>query len=237
MLTKFEIDENVKIERLKGTDKYVLKKRTVTVDFLVDNFFRRFKTREYEGIRFDFGDGVQHRCPEENEVRNAILQAMEKSAISSDGLTLENKKEMELFFNSFLPAGKKKREIVNVTGDVVPTSTHNLERRSVRVGELERDSTAFMSEEYVEEVDEKTKVMLGHLRDTRTPNTQQPSFSFIDQTGLLETHREYVRSLIENDDRPPYLVNPSVFKTAQSTILVSHHPEKEFVFRLLKHAN
>jgi len=39
-----------------------------------------------------------------------------------------------------------------------------------------------------------------------------------------------------NDDRPPYIVNPSVFKTPQSTVLVSHHPEKEFVFRLFEHS-
>ena len=42
--------------------------------------------------------------------------------------------------------------------------------------------------------------------------------------------------MIENDDRPPYIVNPSVFKTPQSTILVTHTPEKEFVFRLLEHS-
>ena len=52
----------------------------------------------------------------------------------------------------------------------------------------------------------------------------------------LGKHSYYVCPLIDNDDRPPYIVNPSVFKTPQSTVLVSHHPEKEFVFRLLEHS-
>jgi len=236
ILTKFDIDENVKIERIKNTDKYVLKKKTVSVDYLVDSIYRRFKAREYEGIHFDFGNGEQNRCPEENEIRNAILNAMEKTGISSKELTGDNKKEIDLYFNSFLPQGKKKRVFENVKGDIVPISTINLERASVRVGELERDSTAFMSEGYEEEVDERTKVLLKHLSSTRKPNKKQATFAFFDSTGLLDKHSEYVRSLIGNDDRPPYIVNPSVFKTPQSTILVSHHPEKEFIFRLLEHS-
>ena len=235
VLTKFDVSENVKIERIKGTDKYMLKKKTVSVDYLVDSLYRRFKAREYEGIHFDFGNGKQNRCPEENEIRNAILNAMEKSDIPNKELTEDNKKEIELYFNNFLPRGKKKRVFENINGDIVPVSTHNLERGSVRVGELGRDSTAFISESYDEEVDEKTKALLKHLSDTRKPDKQQ-TLAFFDPTGLLGKHSEYVRPLIKNDDRPPYIVNSSVFKTPQSTVLVSHHPEKEFVFRLLEYS-
>lgn len=239
ILTKNDVDENVTIVRIKGEDKYALRKKTVSVDSLVDSLYRRFKGREYEGIRFDFGNGEQTRCPNEDEIRNAILAAMEKSGISDKGLTEDNKKQIDLFFNQFLPRGNKKRVFENIKGDIVPTSTQKLERGSVRVGELERDATAFMSESYKEEVDEKTKALLEHLRETRKPKKHQAAqqgFSFVDSTGLLGKHGEYVRPLIENDDRPPYIVNPSVFKTPQSTVLVSHHPEKEFVFRLLEHS-
>ena len=239
ILTKYDVNENVTIERIKGTDKYALKKKTVSVDSLVDALYRRFKGREFEGIQFDFGNGEHERCPSEDEIRNTILAAMEKFEIPDKGLTEDNKKEIELYFNYFLPHGKKKRVFENIKGDVVPTSTQKIERGSVRVGELERDATAFMSESYEEEVDEKTQALLKHLGDTRKPKDQQggqKSFSFIDSTGLLGKHSEYVRPLIKNDDRPPYIVNSSVFKTPQSTVLVSHHPEKEFVFRLLEHS-
>ena len=240
LLTKYDVYEKVTIERLKGKDKYALKKKTVSVDSLVNALYRRFKGREFEGIRFDFGNGEQTRCPSEDEIRNTILAAMEKSEISDKGLTQDNKKQIDLYFNQFLPRGKKRRVFENIKGDIVPTSTQKIERGSVRVGELERDATAFMSESYKEEVDEKTKALLNHLIETRKSKEhkglQQLVFSFVDSTGLLGKHSEYVRPLIENDDRPPYIVNPSVFKTPQSTVLVSHSPEKEFVFLLLENS-
>lgn len=235
ILTKYDADENVTIERIKGTEKYVLKKRTISVDSLVDTLYRRFKNREFEGIHFDFGKGDHNRCPEEDEIRRAILAAMEKAEITDNGLTEDNKKQIELFFNQFLPRGKKKRTFENIKGDIVPVSTKKIERSSIRVGDLERDATAFISESYQEEIDEKTKALLKHVADNRKPEKQQ-KLGFSDPTGLLGKHKEYVRPLINNDDRPPYIVNPSVFKTPQSTILVSHHPEKEFVFRLLEHS-
>ncbi|MBN2373561.1 DEAD/DEAH box helicase family protein [bacterium] len=235
VLTKFDVDENVVIERIKGTEKYALKKKTISVDALVDALYRRFKGREYEGIHFDFGSGDYKRCPEEDEIRSAILAAMDKAGIPDKGLTEDNKKQIDLFFNQFLPPGKKRRVFENIMGDIVPVSTQSIERRSIRVGELERDAAAFISESYQEEVDEKTKAMLKHLAGSRRPTAQLSLFPF-DPTGLLRTYKEYVRALIENDDRPPYVVNQSVFRTPQSTILVSHAPEREFVFRLLEHS-
>ena len=235
LLTKFDINENVIIERFKSTDKYELRKKTVSVDSLVDMLYRRFKGREYEGIRFDFGNGEHNRCPEEDEIRNTIIVAMEKADIPDKGLTDENKKQIVLFFNQFLPRGTKKRVFENIKGDLVPTDTRKLERSSIKIGELGRDATAFISEAYEGEVDEKTKALLNHLSETRKHKSQQ-LLLFSDQTGLLGKHSEYVWSLIKNDDRPPYVVNTSTFKTPQSTVLVSHHPEKEFVFRLLEHS-
>ena len=97
--------------------------------------------------------------------------------------------------------------------------------------------SAFISEAYEEEVDEKTKALLNHLGASRKRQVRQLALRFSDPTGLLGKYSEYVRPFIEDDDRPPYVVNPSTFKTPQSTVLVSHHPEKEFVFRLLEHSD
>lgn len=238
ILTKYSVDENVTIERIKGSDKYVLQKKTVTVDSLVDERRRRFKMREFEGIHFDFGNGEHDRCPEEDEIRDAILSAMEKADIPYDGLTDDNRKQIELYFNMFLPRGTKKRVFENITGDLVPAVTANMERGSLRIGELERDATAFISESYEEELDDRSKLLIKYLIATRKPRVQpdgQQELSFIDSMGLLAKHSEYVRPILINDDRPPYIVNPSVLKSPQSAVLVSHYPEKEFVFRLLEH--
>jgi len=142
--------------------------------------------------------------------------------------------QIGLYFNSFLPTGKKKRVFENIKGAIIPTNTKKLERGSIRVGELDRDSTAFMSESYEEEIDERTKALLNYLKTNRKPKEQQ-ELPFTDPTGLLGKHREYVHPLVEGDVRPPYIVNTSVFKTPQSTVLVSHYPEKKFVFSLFEH--
>ncbi|MCD6533738.1 MAG: hypothetical protein J7L25_06645, partial [Deltaproteobacteria bacterium] len=241
ILTKESSDENVTIELMKGTDKYKLRRKTIPVDSLVAELYRRFKGREYEGILFDFGNGEQQGCPQEEEIRNTILQAMEKTKIPAKGLTEENKKQIQLFFNQFLPQGKKRRVFANVTGNIVPVSTHSLHRSSIKVGELYRDATAFLSEDFERELDEKSKTLLRHLEAgephaaKKAPYVQH-RFHFDEPTGLLNKHNEYVRPLLSSDDRPPYIVNPSIFKTPQSSVLVSHYPEKEFVFLLLKYA-
>ncbi|MBN1333231.1 MAG: DEAD/DEAH box helicase family protein [Synergistales bacterium] len=243
-LEKSSTEEKVLIERSKSTDKYVLKRKTVSADSVVDAIFRRFKSREYEGIRFDFGSGEEFRCPTEDEIRSTILLSMERAGIPSNGLTENNAKQINLFFNQFLPAGTKKRLFDNVQGNLITASTSLMERSSLRVGELERDGTAFLSERYEEETDERTKALVdyiseirGRLRRSNTnPLQKGMQFDFTDSTGLLEEYGEFVRPIVPGDDRPPYIVNVSIFKTPQSTVLVSHSPEKIFVFRLLEHA-
>lgn len=239
LLTKFDVGENVSIERIMGTDKYILRKKTISVDSLVDSIYRRFEGRAYEGIHFDFGNGDHHRCPEEGEIRDAILTAMERVDIPPNGLTEENKKQIDIYFNQFLPPGKSKRVFENIEGDVVRVNTQALDRRSVKVGDLERDVTVFISELYHEELDEKSKAVLNYLVEDRNikrgqGEQRQLSLSYFDPTGLIDRHSEYVRTLVENDARPPYIVNTSVFKTPQSCVIVSHNPEKEFVFKLLE---
>ena len=235
LLTKYADTESAIIEYGKGVKTYGLQKKKVSVDFIVDTLYRRFKNREHEGAHFDFGQGEQRRCPTEDEIRKTIIDAMEKAGIAHNELVDDNRKQIDLYFNQFLPKGKKKRVIVNVLGDVEPVTTKAIERGSLRVGELERDAAAFLSENYEQEVDEKTKAVLRYVAEGRGISVQQ-SLAFADPTGLLGMHGEYVRTLVDNDQRPPYIVNPSVFKSPQSTLLVSHYPEKEFVFRLLENA-
>jgi type III restriction enzyme len=233
-LTKFDVTEKITIVRTHGSgDKYALKKKLVTVDSVVDALHRRFKSREHEQIHFDFGSGLIERCPSETEIRNKILSAMETAGIPSNQLTEENKKQIELYFNQFLPKGTKKRVFMNVEGDLVPIATKSLPRESVRVGELERDAAAYLSEDYESELDTKSKLVLEHLQTTRGEITQS-TLAFVDPNNFLGKHNDYVRPLVENDARPPYIVNTSVFKNPQSSVLVSHTPEKEFVFGLLE---
>lgn len=237
ILEKQDLKEHLTIFFDKNRKEYRLKKQTIAIDYIVDSLYRRFKGREYEGIHFDFGKGEQSRCPTEDEIRNTIIEAMEAAGISHDELTDENRKQIDLYFNQFLPKGTKIRIPVNVTGDLVPVSTTTIERSSVRVGDLERDSSAFLSENYQTEVDEKTKALLKYILESRNkPDTSGQQALFEDPNQLLVKYQDIVKSLVKDDPRPPFIVSSPVLKSPQSAVIVNYYPEKEFIFRLLDHA-
>lgn len=235
ILEKFDLHEDLTVFYDKDKKEYRLRKQTITLDSIVDSLYSRFKGREFEEIRFDFGNGEQTRCPNEDEIRNTILAAMETAQIDSNGLTTDNKKQIDLYFNQFLPKGKKVRIPVNVTGDLVPLSTKKIERSSTRVGDLERDSSAFISETYAQEVDEKTKSLIKYIQENRKKpgDGGQQMLGFTDPNDLLTKYQSVVKPLMEGDPRPPYIVTNSSFKTPQSVVLVAYYPEKEFSFRLI----
>ncbi len=239
ILSKQDLSEPVKIEFLKDTKQYVFKKKTVSVDGVILDLHRRFKGREYEGIHFDFGQGEQARCPKEVEIRKTILSAMKQTNIVGNQLSEENKQQIDLYFNQFLPKGTKKRVFENVLGDIIPIPTESIERSTVRLGDLERDATVFVSENYEAELDTKTKAVFKHLIEARTKSDEekkQRTLFTIDPQDFLGSHSDYTRPLVDKDPRPPYIVNPSVLKSPQSAVLVSHSPEKEFIFLLLKNS-
>ncbi len=235
ILEKFDQKENLTIFFDKGTKKYRLNRQAITLDSIVDALYRRFKGREYEGIHFDFGNGEQFRCPTEEEIRNTIIAAMETADIEPNGLTDENRKQIDLFFNQFLPRGTKIRTPINITGNIEPINTLKIEKSSLRVGELERDATAFISDQFESEVDEKTKALIKYITEDRetTLGSGQIRLGFEDPNNLLTKYQSIVSPLVEGDPRPPYIVKSEALKTPHSTVLVSYYPEKEFVFRLL----
>lgn len=53
----------------------------------------------------------------------------------------------------------------------------------------------------------------------------------------VERRNDIIRPFVKGDTRPPYVVNTSMLKNPQSTILVSHSPEREFVFQLIENAD
>jgi hypothetical protein len=96
-------------------------------------------------LQFDFGSViVDDRYPEEDEIMQVIIEAMEQAGIKGDKLSEDNRKQSDNYFNQFLPRGKKKRVFENIEGDIDPIPTFRMDRCGIRVGELERDRTAFL---------------------------------------------------------------------------------------------
>jgi len=241
ILTPFEEKLGVKVIRTKDEKRYELAKNFVTVDQVVYDIYHRFALRTFETLRFDFGSVVvNNRCPEEDEIRQVIIEAMHGAKIEGDKLSEENRKQIDLYFSQFMPQGKKKRVFENIEGNVLPIDTFRMDRSGIRVSELERDRTAFLSEDYETEVGETNKFALDFIKELRgfPGNSRQLSlFSLFQPDDFVKSRDEIIRPFVTGDTRSPFVVNASKLKTPQNVVLVSHAPEKEFVFQLIDHSD
>ena len=210
--------------------RFALTKNFYTIDQIAGEIADRFAIRQFESKHFDFGDGIViNDLPDRDDIEKVIRKAMEKAGIEGSKISENNKKRIELFFNQFLPKGKKKRVHVNVEGDINGIKTNGMDMASARTSELDRDTSIFVSEDYEEELkDENEFVIKDFLKRTKEFEGQLT----MDFAGTEES--EYVRSLVKS--RPLYAVNTSMFKTPLNLVIVSHGPERNFVFKLVEHS-
>jgi len=234
-LTPFEAILGVKVIRTKDEKRYELARDFYTVDQVVYDIYKRFSLRTFEALHFDFGSVVvDDRYPEEDEIRQVIIEAMEEYGIKGNKLSEENRKQIDIYFSQFLPQGKKKRVFENIEGDINPVATSNMDRSGIRVSELERDRTAFLSEDYESEVGETNKFVLDFISELRGRPEDKQQLSLFKPDDFVESKDEIIRPFVEGDTQPPYVVNTSKLKSPQNIVIVSHSPEKEFVFRLIE---
>jgi len=239
LLTPFEEKLGVKVIRTKDEKRYELARNFYTVDQIVYDIFNRFKYRTFEALHFDFGSVVvDDHYPEDDEIMQVILDAMKEAGINGDKLSEENRKQIDNYFNQFLPRGKKNRVFENIEGDLIPVDTaEKMDRTGIRVSELERDRTAFLSEDYETEVGETNKFVLEYINELRARPEDKQQLSLFKPEDFVERRDEIIRTFVKGDTRPPYVVNTSKLKSPQNIILVSHSPEKEFVFQLIDNSD
>ncbi|MBL7084049.1 MAG: hypothetical protein ISS41_10555, partial [Candidatus Aminicenantes bacterium] len=234
-LTPFEEKLGVKVVRTKDEKRYELARDFYTVDQIVYDIYNRFSLRTFEALHFDFGSVVvDDRYPEEDEIRQVILAAMEEYGIKGNNLSEENRKQIDLYFSQFLPRGKKKRVFENIEGDINPVDTLRMDRTGIRVSELERDRTAFLSEDYESEAGDTNKFVLDFISELRGRPEDKQQLSLFQPDDFVESRDEIIRPFVKGDTRPPFVVNTSKLKSPQNIVLVSYSPEKEFVFQLIE---
>lgn len=215
---------------LNSQRRFELKKNFYTVDQLASDIADRFAMRQFEEKHFDFGDGfVLDDLPKFDDIEKIITSAMKKAGVEGRKLSEENKKAVELFFNQFLPRGKKKRLLVNVEGDILPIYSLGLDASSIRSSEIERFRSVFISEDYLSELAEENQFVIHDLQERYKKEEKQLT---LDAINTLQS--DHIRQLIEF--RRLYVVNTSLFKTPQNLVVVSHDPERDFVFKLVDYA-
>ncbi|MFH1825407.1 MAG: hypothetical protein ABH873_09345 [Candidatus Firestonebacteria bacterium] len=210
--------------------KFELTRNFYTVDQVASEIADRFALRQFETKRFDFGDGIIiNDLPDMDDIEKVIRKSMEKAVIEGNRISEENKKQVELFFNQFLPRGKKKRVHINIEGNIIGIKTEDMDIASARSSELDRDTSIFISEDFEDELTEENVFVIKDFQKRYKDSEGQLMMDFAD----VELP-DYVRQLIKT--KPLYVVNTSMFKIPLNLVIVSHSPECNFVFKLIEHA-
>ena len=221
----------VKVLYLQGEKRFRLSKEFFTVDQVVLDIERRFKNQVFESRHFDFGDDiVLDEIPGRHAIEKIIRNAMERAGIEGDRLSRENRQQIDFFFNQYLPIGKKILIRENIEGAVRGISTLSMEQRSARSGGLDHDISVFISEDHENELGEQNRFVLEELINL----DRQMSFRGDWLPSQEEYNRDHIRQVLPF--KHLYAVNPSLFRTPQDLVILSHAPERQFVFRLIEHS-
>ncbi len=226
----------VSIQYLKGVRKFEFEKEFFTVAQVVNDIARKFKYVAFEKEQFNIDDGTDTNLfPDRRNIESVIRDSMQSAGITTEKISLENKKKIELYFNQFISKGTKKVVRENVSGDIFGVSTIRLPSATANIGRLDNEVSVFISEDYAEELLGDDLFIISELekqtkkQEKKTGKGQQGLF-----LDAVQVKSEFIQQLLITKNI--YCVNPSVFKTPQSSVLVSHKPEREFVVQLIEHA-
>ena len=211
--------------------KFALSRDFYTLDQVVSEIVDRFALRQFETKHFDFGGGIiLDDLPTREDIEKVIRVAMDKAGFKDHRLSGDNRRQIDIFFNQFLPRGRKRVIRLNVEGNITGLTTEEMDASSARSGELDRNTSIFISEDYADELEGENKFVITDLaKRTKNEVVEQVAFDFM---GNLES--EYIRPLINT--KQLYVVNTSMFKTPQNLVILSHKPERDFVFQLIENS-
>lgn len=231
LLTPSKEKLGLKVTFLAGSKEFELTKEFSTFDQVVIDIERKFRNTTFESTQFDFGDGMIFKgIPGRKEIEDVIRRAMEEAGIAGNKLSRENTRQIEMFFYQYLPKAKKKIIMENVQGAVVAVSTDSMHQSSVRSGRLDHDAGVFISEDYERELDKQNQFVLSEI----TRQTKQLTFDDAWLKSQEDFNREYIRQLVPFKNL--YIANTSLFRTPQNLVILSHEPERQFIFRLIENS-
>lgn len=226
----------LKVTYIEGNREFKLTKEFFTFDQIVLEIERRYQNTVFEREHFDFGDGfVIDNVPERSDIEKVIKTAMGKAGVVDNKISVENKKQIELFFNQYLPRGKKKVIRENIEGHLFGISSLQMRQSSASIGGIDSYSSVFFSEDYDTELSPDNLFILEELKKAEKKNKHHADQLFLmDTNELINFNDSHISNFIKNKNI--FSVNRSLFKTPQSLIILSHKPERVFALKLIEHS-
>lgn len=233
ILTPWAERLGVTVTFLEGTKEFKLTRDFHTFDSVVYDVERRYKNTEFENRHFDFGNGlVCDQVPGKEEIEQVIRTAMGQAGITGDRLSVENKQQVDIFFNAYLPKGTGRVVRENIEGQLLGAATADMHRVSARSGGLEQEVSVFVSEDYERELNNQNRFVLKEVMGG--PQQQElGSGTWQVLPSQYDYNKEHIRQLATFKNL--FAANTSLFRTPQELVILSHEPERQFMFRLIEH--
>jgi len=223
---------HLKVDFLLGQKRFDLTKEFYTLDEVATEIVDRFKCHQFENEHFDFGIKVEvGKLADFDYIKGMIKTSMQNAGFRDSKLSKNNRQQINIFFNQFFSQGTKKPKRINIDGKLLEIKTEKMDASSIRSGELDKYTSVFISEDYQQELEEENKFVIDYLaKRFKEKPTDQLTLNYF----MPQEKSDYFRQLIK--DQPIFAVNTSLFKTPQNLVILSHEPEKEYVFNLIKYA-
>lgn len=191
---------------------YDIKYRTVTINEIVNNIYRRFMSIDWESKIFGLGDDEVYskdKLPPKNLIREIIRKSMDNVGIKGDLLIEKNAQKIYQAFSTLLR--KRGKTVINELESYEPyiRKTEDMQNSSTAVSNLRRGYTLFYTNDYENEIEseEQLKIIQDFLEDETFP---------------ISSRRE---------------INKHLFKTPLNVVVTNSKPERDFVRELCKYEN
>lgn len=220
------------VQYLHGEKTFTLTKDFSSLDEVVLSVFRKMKNVEFENQRLNLDSSLDlSQLTNRDYIREAIRAAMNDAGITQEALTNENKKAVELYFNSFLPRGEKSIRFDRKVNLATALRTLEINASSVRAGALDQSSSLFVSDDWEKELSNEYHIFISELALISGKSADQTT---IFDTGISDLDTDLIQKPFEG--KRFFTVNLSAFKTPQNCVVCSHIPETNFIIGLIKHA-
>lgn len=191
---------------------YDIKYRTMPIDEIVGNIYRRFMSIEWESKILGLGDDEVYskdNLPPKSIIREIIRKSMDNVGIKGDLLIEKNAQKIYQAFSTLFR--KRGKTVINELESFEPCirKTEEMKSSSTAISNFRRGYTLFYTNDYEKEIEneEQLKIIQGFLEDETFPRSASQE------------------------------VNKYLFKTPLSVVITNSEPEREFVRELCKNDN
>lgn len=144
---------------LKGenyTKKTKIEYETYSIDEIVHKIHEEFAIREWEGkiLKLPNGEYGAHGLPSKSELRDIIEESLKRVGVTNGRISEKNRQKILQTFGTLNRRKGKTIVYAKKVNDPILINTKDINRESLSLSNLKRDSSVFYSDDYNNEISE-----------------------------------------------------------------------------------